>query len=290
MVVSEFLDKVVITSAKRGSRSLQKYTLPLNQTILDISNDIQDKDLSFIKELSKNKKVFLINREPISHISSGLVNYTETFMDTGIGWGKCGNVHDEFMKYLWKNEGMNRFRDIIYASAERNKFHENRVTKELKNIITQKELLSLLNFWIGFINKNYEFFFPLGEHDLHISSVQGITKKIANVIENGEIVDLELQPNLFQYMGFKNINDMEMKSRFSQRIPKQFFKILIEYIYYGNMQYVVDGFKKIYGKCSVIRSGTLKRALPNPYLKEYLDNEIKIYNELKQYPIFGFKL
>lgn len=290
MVVSEFLDKVVITSAKRGSRSLHKYTIPLNQTIINITDDIESKDLEFIRELSKTKKVFLINREPISHISSGLVNYTETFMDTGMGWSECGNVYDELMKFLWENEGRNKFRDIIYASAERNRFDENKVTKELKNIVTQKELLSLLNFWIGFINKNYEYFFPLGNHDLHISSIQGITKKIANVIENGEIVDLELQPNLFQYMGFKNIRDIEMKSRFSQRIPKQFFKILIEYIYYGNKQYVVDGFKNIYGKCSVIRSGTLKRALPNLYLKEYLDNEIKIYNELKQYPISRFKI
>ena len=267
----KYKDKVVIISAKRGSRLFkQEVEEPLSKTILSYSgNDIASWSESVRKNFFngfelQNTKVYLLNRNPIGHISSGLWNWFETLTRKD---NFLGDYKDKF----------------IYVTSTKESTDVNDASVKLKDEISQLELLDILNLHIDWYNKNKEVL--IGDvigNDYHLNTDQLKIKLLTKYLDV-EVVDIEKVPNLLQHLGF-GYNDKfnnYHRSRFSQKQSKLFYSMFLEYMLTQTPQCIIDGFKKIYGKCSVVRGSSLHRIDKDITLINHIKREVNLYEEIK---------
>lgn len=273
MKYKEYNTRIIICSAKRGSRLLKYNTLPINNNFIELDNP---KFIEEFKKLSKQKKVFIINREPIGHLKSGLVNSCESNYKN-----PDYPCHKEINEMINSELG-DYFSKLIYLSADESEFEKNYKDTSIESVISQKGLLGLLNWFVNLYNEKHQKIYQMILDDEHLSSRQDIVKKITELFDC-EVVNMEEQKNLLSYLGFK-FSDEEndrLKKRYSQKGPKMFFSMFVDYIMSNDINVVISHFKKIYGKCSVIRGGNLTKVKIQDYFIDYVNNEVKIFNEIK---------
>lgn len=273
-----YKDKVVITSAKRGSRLFtQEIPQPINQlnflykgeTIASWSETFRKNlfnRLGYRKYTSNviinflNTKIYLLNRNPIGHISSGLWN-----------WFEIQTSKDNFL-----GDYKDRF---IYITATKESKDVNDTSIRLKDEISQLELLDILNLHIDWYNKNREGLIrDVMGNDGHLNTDQLKIQYLKNYLDV-EVVDIEKVPNLLQHLGFDyddTFNNYH-RGRFSQKQSKLFYSMFLQYMLTQNPQCIIDGFKNIYGKCSVIRSSSLHKIDKDTTLINHIDKEVKLY-------------
>lgn len=262
-----YKDKVVITSAKRGSRLFtQEIPEPINKILfIDKGETIASWSETFRKNLFNrldflNTKIYLLNRNPIGHISSGLWN-----------WFEIQTSKDNFL-----GDYKDRF---IYITATKESKDVNDTSIRLKDEISQLELLDILNLHIDWYNKNREGLIrDVMGNDGHLNTDQLKIQYLKNYLDV-EVVDIEKVPNLLQHLGFDyddTFNNYH-RGRFSQKQSKLFYSMFLQYMLTQNPQCIIDGFKNIYGKCSVIRSSSLHKIDKDTTLINHIDKEVKLY-------------
>ena len=258
-----------------------------------ISEDIIDlnKSLDISKSKSDGNKTYRINRDPIDMISSGLWNIFE-FMFTkhrtsGMGPFSTSptleNIRKDFKSadyYHWLNE-------FMYLTATKKNTYNNYSGKTIKDNIPQQKLLKLLNIHVEVFNNNGIRFLNTFQSDDHLITSQGLIKHIYESLDNCDIVDLKYDGNLLKFLGFNfsNEENNSIKNLSSQKQGKLFYKMFLEYMLTQNINSVINGFKDIYGKCSAVRNSSLVKIHKNDEIINHVNNEVKIYNELKQYTI-----
>jgi hypothetical protein len=266
-----YKDKVIVIGAKRGSRLFrQEVEEPLSKTRLpysgkDISSWSESVRKNFFNGFElQNTKVYLLNRNPIGHISSGLWNWFEVLTRND---NFLGDYKDKF----------------IYVTSTKESTDVNDASIRLKDEISQLELLDILNLHIDWYNKNREGF--IGDAtfaDAHLNTDQLKIKLLTKYLDV-EVVDIEKVPNLLQHLGF-GYNDKfnnYHRSRFSQKQTKLFYSMFLEYMLTQTSQCIIDGFKEIYGKCSVIRGSSLHRIDKDTTLINHVKREVNLYEEIK---------
>ena len=262
-----YKDKVVITSAKRGSRLFtQEIPEPINKILfIDKGETIASWSETFRKNLFNrldflNTKIYLLNRNPIGHISSGLWN-----------WFEIQTSKDNFL-----GDYKDRF---IYITATKESKDVNYTSIRLKDEISQLELLVILNLHIDWYNKNREGLIrDVIGNDGHLNTDQLKIQYLKNYLDV-EVVDIEKVPNLLQHLGFDydDTFNNHHRGRFSQKQSKLFYSMFLQYMLTQNPQCIIDGFKNIYGKCSVIRSSSLHKIDKDTTLINHIDKEVKLY-------------
>jgi hypothetical protein len=267
----KYKDKVVIISSKRGSRLFkQEVEEPLSKTTLFYSGkDISSWSESFRKKFFngfelQNTKVYLLNRNPIGHISSGLWNWFEILTRNN---NFLGDYKDKF----------------IYLTSTKESTDVNDASIRLKDEISQLELLDILNLHIDWYNKNREVLVDtIMGGDTHVNTDQLKIKLLTKYLD-AEVVDIEKVPNLLQHLGFGYNNKFNNyhRGRFSQKQSKLFYSMFLEYMLTQTPQCIIDGFKEIYGKCSVIRGSSLHRIVKDTALINHVKKEVNLYNEIK---------
>jgi len=275
-----YSDKAIITGAKRASRLIEQNTIPIDVIQLwggELLNiGLISENVKKVQSISKSKKIYLLNREPLGHIKSGFVNIFEK-ASTGF---QCPFTSDMYrlnnsaLQHTWVN--------LIYVSANGDNFEYNFKTNKLKDDIPEDELLGLLNWFVDLYNTKPDDFYLYLIGDAHTSPKHHLIKQMKDLIDC-EIVDIERHNNLLKYLGFNWDDEYNKakKSEYSQKEPKLFFDILLDYILTQDKNIVANHFKSIYGKSSVVRGSTLSNIKKNDKILEVLNNEIKIYNELK---------
>ena len=275
-----YSDKAIITGAKRASRLIDKNTIPIDVIqmwegeVLNIQ--LSSESVKKVQSISKSKKIYLLNREPLGHIKSGLVNI---FEKASVGFR---NAFTSDMVRLNSSYLQDTWVKLIYLSANKDNFENNFKTNKLKDDISEDELLNLLNWFVDLYNNKLDDFYSYFTGDEHTSPKQHLIKQMKDSIDC-ELVDIEEQDNLLKYIGFNwtDGHNKAKKSEYSQKEPKLLFDILLDYILTQNKNIVANHFKSIYGKSSVVRGSTLSNIKKNDKILEVLNNEIKIYNELK---------
>lgn len=268
-------NKVITSECKRGSRTLTQKTLFKNKICYSSECNMDD-----LFGIFSNKRLFIINRNPISHISSGLWNVLEYQLkqdgSTFKSW--C----NEYLQYY---SGLNYslLHRFMYITADTSKPHIHNGNATIIETISQQELLEILNLHIRFYNKHYVDIEKLLKEDPHIYPNQLLVKKFVEEFKF-ELVDIEEHNNLLEHLGF-NISDAQNK-KFkyitSQAATTPLYTMLLNYILTQDIQTIVDGFKQIYGRCSVIRNSSLEKILKYEPTIEHINNEVKIYQELKE--------
>lgn len=275
-----YSDKAIITGAKRASRLIALNTIPIDVIRLwegDLLNmGLISKNVKKVQSISKNKKIYLLNREPLGHIKSGLVNIFEK-ANSGVHSpfeSDMVRLNNSALQHTWVN--------LIYISANKDNFENNFKTNKLKDDISEDELLNLLNWFVDLYNNKLDDFYLYFMADVHTSPKQHLIKQMKDSIDC-EVVDIEEHDNLLKYIGFNwsGEDNNAKKSKYSQKEPKLFFDILLDYILTQDKNIVANHFKSIYGKSSIVRGSTLSNIEKNDKILEVLNNEIKIYNELK---------
>lgn len=276
MLVLFYNNKVILSHAKRGSRMLTRHTMFNDVYQIDITHP---KEVVFDKIQKSNKKIYCLNRNPISHISSGIWNTLEPAYSKG----EESILHKTFQRYgsVDSEFDYKLIDKLLYVSSNSNRPDINEVSN-IEEKISQSDMLRLLNFFIFFYNQNHTQLESAFKSDGHVYPNQSLVKEC--VEEFGcELVDIEEVDNLLSYLGF-NFNDSEnqkIKNLYSQQAPKKFFRMYLDYILHGDIQEVINHFKDIYGRCSVIKNSTLHKIIRYEPIIDFINNEVNIYNELK---------
>lgn len=278
-----YSDKAIITGAKRASRLITDNTMPLDVIqvwtgeFLDIH--LYSENIKKVQSISESKKIYLLNREPLGHIKSGLVNiFEKAHKLVGPFTSDIIKLRSTDLEHTWKT--------LIYLSANEGDFQNNFKHNKLNENIPEDELLNLLNWFVQLYNLKSHDFYLYFTGDAHTAPKQHLIKEMKKKIDC-EIVDIEEHTNLLKYIGF-NWNDasnIEKKLKYSQEQPKLFFSILLDYILTQDKNIVSNHFKNIYGKSSVVRGSTLNNITKYNTIINVINKEVKNYNELKQYSI-----
>lgn len=274
--MSRFLiykNKVIILSAKRGSRlfshEIEKpdntIKLPFTSKELSSYSERDRKNIfNDLYNLFPNTKVYLLNRNPIGHISSGLWNWFEAYT----------------RKFNFLGDYKDRF---IYLTTNKQDTAVNDASIKLKDEISQLELLDILNLHINWYNKNRKVLIDeIIGNDVHLYTDQLKQNYISSYLDV-EVVDIEKVPNLLQHLGFDyddKFNNLH-RGRFSQKQSKLFYSMFLEYMLTQKPQCIIDGFKNIYGKCSVIRGSSLNKIDKDISLISHVNKEVLMYNGIK---------
>jgi len=281
MICFIYSDKAIITGAKRASRLIEQNTIPIDVIELwggELLNmGLILENVKKVQSISKSKKIYLLNREPLGHIKSGFVNIFEKASNKGFQSPFASDMYrliNSALQHTWVN--------LIYLSANKDNFEYNFKTNKLKDDISEDELLGLLNWFVDLYNTKSDDFYLYLIGDEHTSPKHHLIKQMKDSIDC-EIVDIERHDNLLKYLGFdwSDSDNNTKKNTYSQKEPKLFFDILLDYILTQDKNIVANHFKSIYGKSSVVRGSTLINIKKNDKVLEVLNNEIKIYNELK---------
>lgn len=284
-------NRTIFFSSKRGSRMLNLHTSENDSLIVHdcfwngISEDIIDlnKSLNIVKSKSDGNKIYIINRDPFDMISSGLWNIFEFMFTKPELSPTLENIRKDFKSadyFHWLNQ-------FMYLTATKKNTYNNYSGKTIKDNIPQQKLLKLLNIHVEVFNNNGIQFLNTFQSDDHLVTSQGLIKHIYESLDNCDIVDLKYDGNLLKFLGF-NFSDEEnnsIKNLTSQKQGKLFYKMFLEYMLTQNINSVINGFKDIYGKCSAVRNSSLVKIHKNDEIINHVNNEVKIYNELKQYTI-----
>tara|TARA_Y100000389_G_C17446014_1_gene511646 strand:+ start:745 stop:1569 length:825 start_codon:yes stop_codon:yes gene_type:complete len=271
VVLLIYKDKVIITSAKRGTRLFgHEINEPHTRRLITYScKEIYSWSESVRKNFFngfglQNTKVYLLNRNPIGHIASGLWNWFEVLSRED---NFLGDYTDKFM----------------YVTSTKHSPDVNNATSRLNEEISQLELLDILNRHIDWYNNNRERLVENCLHnDYHLNTDQLKIKLLTKYL-NVEVVDIEKVPNLLQHLGFDYSDKFNNyhRSRFSQKQSKLFYSMFLEYMLTQKPQCIIDGFKNIYGKCSVVRGSSLHRIDKDIPLINHINNEVNLYEEMK---------
>ena len=279
-----YSNQAVIIGAKRASRLIRDNTMPLD-TIQVSKGELLDihlylENIEKVQRISKTKKIYLLNREPLGHIKSGLVNIFEH------AYKLIGPFTTDVKNLRESSEYGHTWKRLIYLSADESNFENNFKDAKLNQTISQNELLILLNWFIDLYNRKSKDFYLYFTGDTHTSPKQHLIKELKNSIDC-EIVDIEEHTNLLKYLGFdwNDTSNIKKKMKYSQEQPKLFFSILLDYILTQDKNIVANHFKSIYGKNSVVRGSTLSNIIKNNDIINVINKEVQIYNELKQYSI-----
>lgn len=291
MKANFYNNRTIFFSSKRGSRMLNLHTSENDSLIVQdcfwngISEDIIDlnKSLNIVKSKSDGNKIYIINRDPFDMISSGLWNVFEFMFTKPELSPTLENIRKDFKSadyFHWLNQ-------FMYLTATKKNTYNNYSGKTIKDNIPQQKLLKLLNIHVEVFNNNGIQFLNTFQSDDHLVTSQGLIKHIYESLDNCDIVDLKYDGNLLKFLGF-NFSDEEnnsIKNLTSQKQGKLFYKMFLEYMLTQNINSVINGFKDIYGKCSAVRNSSLVKIHKNDEIINHVNNEVKIYNELKQYTI-----
>lgn len=291
MKANFYNNRTIFYSSKRGSRMINFHTIVNDSlNIEDLfwngkSEDINNlnKSLDIVKSKSKGNKVYIINRDPFDMISSGLWNIFEFMLTRPEHPPTLEHIRKDFKStdvFHWLNQ-------FMYLTATKNNTGNNYSGKTIKDNIPQQKLLKLLNTHVEVFNNNRIHFVNIFKSDDHLVTSQGLIKHIYESLNNCIIVDLKYNGNLLNFLGF-NFSDEEnnsIKNLTSQKQGKLFYKMFLEYMLTQNINSVINGFKDIYGKCSAVRNSSLVKINKNDEIINHVNNEVKIYNELKQYTI-----
>lgn len=291
MKVHFYNSRTIFLSSKRGSRMLTLHTI-VNDSLLiqdhfwnGNSENINklNQSLDIIKSKSKGNKIYIINRDPFDMISSGLWNIFEFMLTKPEHPPTLEHIRKDFKstdEFHWLNQ-------FMYLTASKQNTGNNYAGKTIKDNIPQQKLLKLLNTHVEVFNNNGIQFINTFKTDDHLVTSQGLIKHIYESLDNCIIVDLKYDGNLLNFLGF-NFSDEEnnsIKNLTSQKQGKLFYKMFLEYVLTQNINSVINGFKHIYGKCSAVRNSSLVKINKNDEIINHVNNEVKIYNELKQYTI-----
>ena len=97
-----------------------------------------------------------------------------------------------------------------------------------------------------------------------------------------EIVDIEKKNNLLSYLNF-NFSDEkneEIKRKYSQKAPKEFYSMFLEYILNRDVKTIKENFEKIYNKFDVIDIKSVYSIKENFEIINLINKEIEIYNKI----------
>lgn len=290
MKVRFYNNKTIIYSSKRGSRMIH-HTIEFDSLFINdlfwngVSNDINNLNelLDILKFKSKGNKVYIINRDPFDMISSGFWNIFEFILTKPEHSPALEHIRKDFKstdEFHWLNQ-------FMYLTASKHNTDNNYFGKTIKDNIPQEKLLKILNTHVEVFNNSGIQLINAFKTDNHLITCQGLVKHIYESLDNCIIVDLKYDGNLLNFLGF-NFSDEEnnsIKNLTSQKQGKLFYKMFLEYMLTQNINSVINGFKDIYGKCSVVRNSSLVKINKNDEIINHVNNEVKIHNELKQYTI-----
>ena len=291
MVTYVYRDKIILAQAKRGSRLLRIHTLPLENYICNNlgpkmrhSQNVNITIDGFFELLkNSNKQILCINRNPISHITSGLWNTLEFEYDRG------KDFKTEILNYIQdkqnnRNEGIQFeiFNKFFYVSVDPADTYKNVRNTKLYEVLSESELLNILNFHIIYFNKFTDFFINSFATDPHLNPNQSFILEILKQTKC-KIVDMDDSKNLLSKLGFlfSDAENERVKNLYSQRASKQFYSIFLNYMLDGDVQKVINSFKDMYGKCSVVSNSTLVKIKKCDEIINFINEEVKLYNEIK---------
>ena len=268
-------DKVIIAHSKRASRTFDNYTNPIKEILFYNSVDVIDK----LKIYSETKKIYCLNRNPITHIKSGLWNLIEaTYL---IRHDKAQIWLQKFIKDYEKNNEPTELSKFLHLTIEPTNPENNIGERTIYNSISSKELLKILNLHIYVYNNKTTWFENEFRTNPHLFTNQNLIFEIQKNIDC-EIVDIEKKNNLLSYLNF-NFSDEkneEIKRKYSQKAPKEFYSMFLEYILNRDVKTIKENFEKIYNKFDVIDIKSVYSIKENFEIINLINKEIEIYNKI----------
>lgn len=268
-------DKVIIAHSKRASRTFDNYTNPIKEILFYNSVDVIDK----LKIYSETKKIYCLNRNPIAHIKSGLWNLIEaTYL---IRQDKAQIWLQKFIKDYEKNNEPTELSKFLHLTIEPTNPENNIGERTIYNSISSKELLKILNLHIYVYNNKTTWFENEFRTNPHLFTNQNLIFEIQKNIDC-EIVDIEKKNNLLSYLNF-NFSDEkneEIKRKYSQKAPKEFYSMFLEYILNRDVKTIKEHFEKIYNKFDVIDIKSVYSIKENFEIINLINKEIEIYNKI----------
>jgi len=266
--------KVIITHSKRASRTFDNYTNPIKEILFYSSVDVINK----LKIYSETKKIYCLNRNPITHIKSGLWNLIES---TYLARTENNFWLQEFIKDYEKNNEPIELSKLLHLTIEPDNPENNIGEKNIYNTISSKELLKILNLHIYLYNNKTTWFENEFKTNPHLFANQNLIFEIQKNIDC-EVVDIEKKNNLLSYLNF-NFSDEkneEIKTKYSQKAPKEFYSIFLEYILNRDVKTIKEHFEKIYNKSDVVDIKSVYSIKENLEIIHLINKEIEIYNKI----------
>ena len=153
--------------------------------------------------------------------------------------------------------------------------------RTIYNSISSKELLKILNLHIYVYNNKTTWFENEFRTNPHLFTNQNLIFEIQKNIDC-EIVDIEKKNNLLSYLNF-NFSDEkneEIKRKYSQKAPKEFYSMFLEYILNRDVKTIKEHFEKIYNKFDVIDIKSVYSIKENFEIINLINKEIEIYNKI----------
>jgi hypothetical protein len=280
MIALIYNNKIIFTHEKRSSRLFLNHTF--YNEIIYIKPNNKFESYHKIKQKSIDKKIYCINRHPIGHISSGLYNHLSwCYVD------KYRRLFNYIKEYDNKSNKDYLYKLLFYTIHPYKLLQEGRRkgTKiyNIPEIIPIEELVNIFNFHVVLFNTQHKYFEYIFKADPHINPHQN---KIIECLDmfDCELVYMEDTPNILSYLGF-NYSDKEnntLKNKFSQKNPKQFYNIFLDYILTQSVDNVVAGFKKIYGDSINIDKSKIEHIIKHKPIIKHINNEISLYNTINQ--------
>lgn len=263
-------NKVIFASAKNATRSLgalvNKYGG--NRGVLNFEYQTQKNKL---KNLILNKEVYILNRNPIDKINSGLWNYFENIFDI-----------KSTEKDIFKNYKTDECEKFIYITSSKHKREINN-DNNLSDSLNPIQLLSVFNSLISFLNDNKLNFYDVLNNDHHLNTNQIDIFYLINEIESFEYIDIGLlknlqNTNLYDKLGFSDtsLNNKLLKSS-SQKESKKLFSIITDYMLHGDRNQVKNRFDLIYGFDTKLPIEKIVKSSPFYVFESFLRKETLLY-------------
>lgn len=263
-------NKIIFASAKNATRSLRALIKKYggNSDVLNLEYQTQKNKL---KNLISNKEVYILNRNPLDKINSGLWNYFETIFDI-----------KPTEKDIFKNYRTDEFEKFIYITSSRFA-KQNNNDNNLSDFLNPIELLSVFNCITSFLNDNKLNFYDVLNSDHHLNTNQIDIFYLINEIESFEYIDIGLlknlqNTNLYDKLGFSDtsLNNKLLKSS-SQKESKKLFSIITDYMIHGDRNQVKNKFDLIYGFDTKLPIEKIVKSSPFHVFESFLRKETLLY-------------
>lgn len=267
--IFEYKDKIVFTQSKRGTRLLRANTSFTKEPL-----KINYENLNTLNERFVDYKKYLVNREPEGHITSGLINWWEHWGSSNID--KNISTSNITNKELWDN--------VLYISAEKNNFQNNKHDKELTEVIDSTEFIEFLNELIYNYNSKHKFFTQEWQKDEHTNPQQESVLYIKAHFENIKIVDIEKVDNLLAELDFEfsDKKNKELKNQYTQKSNKDIFNIFLNYTINGNSDEVYKRIERLYNIKLNEEDKILRSIKINESWVTHFNLQKKIYKDLNK--------
>jgi len=260
-------DKIIFSTHKVATRFLTKLTTKYDGRILrtNIIESFKNKTLNL-----SDKKIYILNRNPIKKISSGLWNYFE---------------------YLFRksSEDLNLtnpdiFYKFIYLTSEPHKPQINYKNNKLVDVFSPIEFLYICNEIIKFLNKNKLKFYEVLYTNPHLNTQQLSIFLLKEKFKSSKYIDLDLleKSTLVEEL---EISEHELSqvylSRTSQKQTSILFDFVLKYLYTKDKDILLNNIYSLYGTKTIsIEKEKVFDTADFDLLNYFIDSEMAIYNIL----------